>query len=72
MTGKYDVRVDTNPVANQYSIGGERIVEFSFGDSQDKLCGGLISFRIDGRGKVRVELYRLDDDVEVVVRGQTL
>lgn len=49
--------------AAQYARSHERIVEFSDGKS-----GGLISlFRNEVTGTLRVDLYRLDPDVEVVV-----
>ncbi len=55
--------VITRCVANSYSGPDERIIEFS----DRKLgLGGLISFRRTHDGKLRVEVYRVDDGVEVV------
>lgn len=61
MSRRHDVRVNTNPVANQYAGPNERIVEFS-----SPAGGGLISFRLPGDGTLRVDLYQLDDTVTVV------
>lgn len=54
-------KVNTNPVANNYSAPNERIIEYS-----SKSGGGLIAFReVDGR--LIVELYRHDATVDVSV-----
>ncbi|MFC3504497.1 hypothetical protein ACFOOK_26495 [Micromonospora krabiensis] len=61
MSRRYDVSVNTNPVANQYAGPNTRIIEFS-----SPAGGGLISFFTPGDGTLRVDLYRLDGTVTVV------
>ncbi|MEW6359305.1 MAG: hypothetical protein AB1696_23420 [Planctomycetota bacterium] len=56
-------RVLTRCVANHYAGKEERIVEYSFGDG----IGGLISFRQCPDGTCRVDLYRHNKDILVVV-----
>jgi len=67
-------RVKTKCVANAYTGGNERIVEFSFPDVPIGSCGhagGLISFRVctDKRGRKVpvVNVYRQDKCVKVRV-----
>lgn len=60
---KYDIKVNTNPVANAYASRGEHIVEYSNNQGQ----GGLISFREGDDGQVIVELYRHDENVLIRV-----
>lgn len=54
--------------ANAYSGPGERIIEFSFPSSR----GGLIALRepigatVDDGTQARVEVYRIDGDVQVI------
>lgn len=55
--------VNSNPGANYYSSAEERIVEFSDAETDS---GGLISFR-RVNGELLVSLYRLDENVRVVV-----
>lgn len=55
-----DIKVNTNPVANQYASDNEAIIEFSSPDG-----GGLISFRRMAGGRLRVEVYRTDPTVDV-------
>lgn len=65
----------TNPArpADNHHLPGERIIEFSDSASGQ---GGLIAFhRVegnDGRWTLRVCLYRLDDDVEVIAPAANL
>lgn len=47
----------------------ERIIEFSTGETQDALQGGLLSLRLDANGRLVVELYRLDPGITVHVTG---
>jgi hypothetical protein len=56
-------KVNTNPVANQYSAPNERIIEYSIRSG----LGGLISLREIEGGKLQVQLYRHDADVEILV-----
>lgn len=56
-------KVDTNPVANQYAMPNERIVEYSTRSG----LGGLISLREADDGRLLVELYRHDAAVEITV-----
>jgi hypothetical protein len=54
-------------VADRYAVSGEAIFEFSAG-KRGKRLGGLIAIRTvptDTGEKVIVELYRLDEGVEV-------
>lgn len=55
-------KVNTNPVANNYSHTNERIIEYS-----SKNGGGLISLRETDDGRLRVELYRHDATVDFSV-----
>lgn len=55
-------KVNTNPVANQYSAPNERIIEYSSTQG-----GGLISIRETDAGRLRVDLYQHDDSVEIIV-----
>lgn len=57
-------RVTVNCVADQYASDGERIIEFSDGEVG---LGGLISLGMTPEGKLRVFIYRIDEDVEVIV-----
>lgn len=57
--------VNTNPVANTYAGPSERIVEFSSGKPNGP--GGLISVTRKDDGAVRVDVYRMDERVEVVL-----
>ncbi len=53
--------VTVNPVADRYSMQGERIIEFS-----SEVGGGLISLRVSNDGKqLLVDLYRCDPTVVV-------
>ena len=54
--------VNTNPVANQYAGHTERIIEYSSPNG-----GGLISLRTMDDGTLRVDLYRHDPTVTIVV-----
>ena len=54
------VKVNTKPVADNYSGPGTKIIEFTASDGS----GGLISFE-EHDGQVSVSLYRLDDNVYV-------
>jgi hypothetical protein len=54
------IRILLNCVANHYAGDRERIVEFSSPDG-----GGLISFWRNN-GRLRVDIYRCDDTVDVV------
>jgi hypothetical protein len=56
------IKVNTSPVANTYASPNERIVEFSSPNG-----GGLIAFRLMDDGTLRVDVYRQDATVEVVV-----
>ena len=56
-------RVITNCVANHYAGPTERIIEYSFPDGS----GGLISLFVDSDGNPRVDLYRHDTNVQIVV-----
>jgi len=59
------IRINVNPVANQYSAPAERIIEFS-----SPAGGGLISLTVvtaaQGDPYLTVELYRLDEGVQVI------
>lgn len=57
-------KVLTNCIANRYTNKNERIVEFSGGMSD---TGGLISLRLREDGVLVVELYCLENEVEVSV-----
>lgn len=60
-------RVNVNCVASRYAGPNERIVEYSNGKS-----GGLISLVTLDDGTLRVELYRHDAEVSIVVgQGET-
>lgn len=61
--------VNTNPVANGYADSTERIVEFNSGVSNGP--GGLISLRRTAAGKLQISLYRLDDNIEVLLSEDT-
>lgn len=54
------IKINTDPVANQYTNPNERIIEFSSPSG-----GGLISFREQGDGLV-VDVYRTDLNVTVL------
>ena len=56
------INVNTSPVANQYAGRDERIVEFSSPNG-----GGLIAFSLLDDGTLRVDIYRQDPTVVVVV-----
>jgi hypothetical protein len=60
------IKVNTKPIAEQYSRTGERILEISSPGG-----GGLMSLQLrereGGPPYLYVELYRLDAQVEVVV-----
>ena len=56
--------VTLNPGADRYHGPHERIIEFFDAELQ---VGGLIAFRRGEDGKLRVEPYRMDDDVLVLV-----
>ena len=57
-------KLTTKCVANQYAGPSERIIEFSFPDGS----GGLISFLpANGARKNRVDVYRIDKSVKVLV-----
>lgn len=60
-------RVNTNPVANQYTGAGERIVEYSSANG-----GGLIAFHQTGDGRLIVYLYRHDATVDIRVSENAL
>lgn len=53
--------VTVNCVADRYHAPNERIVEFTFPSGK----GGLISFRLNANGAEVVEVYRLDDEIQV-------
>ncbi|MFY1620090.1 hypothetical protein [Micromonospora sp. WMMD736] len=61
MSRRYDVKVNTSPVANNYAGPMERIIEFS-----SPAGGGLIAFTTPGDGTLRVDVYQIDDTVTVV------
>lgn len=65
-SGRNRVNVNTSPVADRYAGPDERIVEFSSPEG-----GGLVSFMVRD-GKLIVDLYRLDDTVEVRVPGSAV
>lgn len=54
------VTVNTDPVANSQRNPMDRIIEFSSPNG-----GGLISFRMDDDGGLRLDPYRLDPTVRV-------
>ncbi len=57
-------RIHTDTIADKHAGPDEKIIEFD---------GGLISFRYLNEGKtLRVDLYRLDDNVEVTVDPKNL
>jgi len=56
------INVNTSPVANRYAGRDERIVEFSSPNG-----GGLIAFALLDDGTLRVDIYRQDPTVTVVV-----
>ena len=56
------IKVNTSPVANQYAGRDERIVEFSSPNG-----GGLIAFALLDDGTLRIDVYRQDPTVVVVV-----
>jgi hypothetical protein len=56
-------RVTLKCPANAHTGPDERIIEFSDGVGA---TGGLISFRRMRDGRLRVEVYRTDPEVEVV------
>jgi hypothetical protein len=60
------IHVNTSPVANQYAAPNEKIIEYSVGGGS-KLVGGLIAFRVLEDGKLVIDLYRHDADVEIRV-----
>ena len=53
-------RIITKCVANHYAGPNERIIEFSHSNG-----GGLISFVETDDNRLIVEVYRIDDTVEV-------
>lgn len=55
-------KVSTKCVADKYASGSEKIIEFSFPDG----TGGLICF-FAGENENRVDIYRLDKGIRVVV-----
>lgn len=57
------VKVNVRPVASNYALPGERIVEYS----NKKGDGGVICFREDPEGNIIVELYRHDKTVQIRV-----
>lgn len=59
------IKITLRPVANNYAMPGERIVEYS----NDKGEGGLISFRDGEDGKIIVEPHRHDANVEIHAEG---
>jgi hypothetical protein len=58
-------------VADRYSVPGESIFEFSAG-RRGKRRGGLIAIRTGADGKVIVEVYRVDEGVDVRVSTDRL
>ncbi len=56
------IKVNTSPVADNYSGTNEKIIEFSSPNG-----GGLISFRLMDDGTLRVDVYRQDPTVTVRV-----
>lgn len=60
------IKVNTSPVADSYSSRDEKIVEYSSPNG-----GGLIAFRLMEDGTLRVDLYRHDPTVVVVVGEAT-
>lgn len=58
-------RVITNCVADAYTRGPERIIEFSHEGK-----GGLISFRETPDGRLRIEVYRMDPGITVLLPGE--
>lgn len=59
------IKINTNPGANRYAGPDEKIIEFSGPNG----AGGLIGFRADENGDIRVSLYRLDPNVTIVHTG---
>lgn len=57
--------VRVGSVAQRYAMRGERIVEIS-----SETGGCLISLRVTGDGRLRVEVYRTDDTVDVIAPTQ--
>jgi hypothetical protein len=66
------IRINKHPFADSYALHDERIIEFSSGETQDELAGGLISFMRLPDGRLRVELYQLDENVTVVAPPERL
>ena len=62
-------RVETRCVADQYAAAGERIVEISGGS---KGAGCLLALRFTEDGNIRLDVYRTEGQVEVVVDPQTV
>lgn len=65
------IKVNTSPVADQYSGRDEKIIEYSCPDGTSDVPGGLISFRWmtpeDGEPFLSVQLYRHDAKVRIDV-----
>jgi hypothetical protein len=55
-------KVNLTPVASAYDVHGERTIEFSHANG-----GGLISFRAQADGTLRVDIYRQDPTVRVTI-----
>jgi hypothetical protein len=58
-------------VADRYATSGEVIWEFSAGKRRNRR-GGLLSIRSGPDGQVIIELYRMDEGVEVRVSDERL
>jgi hypothetical protein len=58
-------------IADRYAVSGESIFEFSAG-WRGKRRGGLIAIRTDADGLVIVEVYRVDEGVDVRVSTDRL
>lgn len=57
------IKVDTKPVADHYAGPNEKIVEYSTKEAG----GGLIAFRITDDGRLVIDLYQHDPQVEIRV-----
>ncbi len=62
-------RVITKCVASRYAGRNERIVEFSFPDTDGPL-GGLIRLYADDSGQCYLQLYRVDAAIRVSVQTE--
>jgi hypothetical protein len=60
---KPPIHVNTNPGANSYAAPNEKIIEYSVPGGP----GGLIAFKVTDDGKLVIDLYRHDAEVEIRV-----